>query len=84
METWKGIRETFIFQEMETFAEKAISLGKEHAVTALEQWGHCLRNQAEHFDMENLPETIDVFPRILENISLILDEQEGTNDGNTG
>lgn len=76
MGPWNGIREAFIFQDMEAFAQNIISLGKGYAVGTLEQWGCRLKNQAEQFDMENLPGTVDAFPKILESISSIVQERD--------
>lgn len=58
-------KETFIINEIKSFAEEVGKLASEFELDFLGQWAEELLSQASTFDMERLPRTLDLFPELL-------------------
>lgn len=66
---WETIRKTFILGEIIEFANEIIKLGEQFHVDQLTRWGENLLNQAQSFDMENLPSTLSQFEEVIAGLS---------------
>ncbi len=66
---WETIRKTFILGEIESFARSIIRVGKQYNVQPVQTWGNDLLAQAQSFDMERLPETLNQFDEVIKNLS---------------
>jgi len=69
LEKWQNLRHSYIFNEIEDFADAVNQLGRLYQVSALTSWGASLFNQAQNFDMEKLPVTLEQFPELLKLIA---------------
>ena len=66
---WETIRKTFILGEIESFARSIIRVGKQYHVQPVQTWGNDLLEQAQSFDMERLPGTLNQFDEVIKNLS---------------
>ena len=66
MEQWKENRETFIINEIKTFAKEVQRLAMEYGLDFLGAWAAELLSQVRIFDMERLPDTFNLFPELVE------------------
>lgn len=66
---WELLKNAFIIDEIETFAEKITGLGKETGIKSFTRWGGQLLAQAQNIDMEKIPQTLAEFPGLLDEIS---------------
>ena len=74
MDEWKTIRKTFIIKNIKMFGAKILNIGKEYRIELLTNWGSELVHQAESFDMERLPLTLDYFPKLIETLLKVAGE----------
>jgi two-component system, NarL family, sensor histidine kinase EvgS len=65
MEQWKENRETFIINEIKTFAKEIQRLAMEFELEFLGLWAAELLSQIRSFDMERLPDTFNLFPELV-------------------
>ncbi|MCP4130155.1 MAG: response regulator, partial [bacterium] len=63
---WKIIHERVIVNEIRDFAGEIEKLGNDYKLEILINWSKKLFNQANNFDIEQLPKTLDQFPGIVE------------------
>ena len=68
MEEWDSLRASFIFDEIQSFAEKVAAAGREGGLDPLSDWAEKLRRQASSFDMERLPASLEEFPVLIREI----------------
>lgn len=68
LEQYKENRETFIVNELKAFAKEIHSLSMEFELEFLGLWAAELRSQIKAFDMERIPQTLDLFPELVEMI----------------
>lgn len=68
LEKWQNLRHSYIFNEIEAFADAINQLGRHYQFPPLAIWGSRLFNQAQNFDMEKLPVTLEQFPEQLKQI----------------
>ena len=68
---WQRVHQTFFFNEIETFAQEVNQLGKKYRIIQLNTWADALRQQAQNFDMENLPKTLAYFPEMLKQMQTL-------------
>ncbi len=66
---WENIRKTFILSEIVSFAEKIKKTGETYQAHSLIEWGENLLTQAQNFDMENLPFTLNEFDEVIKGLS---------------
>ena len=62
---YEEIRETFIINEIKSFAQEVARLAMEFDLDFLGRWAAELLRQAKAFDMERLPVTYELFPQLL-------------------
>ena len=67
--TWQQVSKTFYFNEIEQFALEVIAAGKQYDIEALTTWGNKLKSEATSFDMQKLPDTLKLFPGLIEKLS---------------
>lgn len=65
MEQWKENQETFIVNEIKTFAQEIQRLSMEFGLDFLGLWAAEVLSQIRTFDMERLPETFKLFPELV-------------------
>lgn len=63
---WQEIQETCILNEMKTFAEEIEQLAAEYNLDFLADWGRILLRRIRLFDMEQVPETFQLFARLID------------------
>ncbi|MCP4720292.1 MAG: histidine kinase [Desulfobacteraceae bacterium] len=66
---WEYLCDVMIIHEIEKFSQDSIQLGMEYGYDDLSRWGKRLLTQAEKFDMELLPATLNSFPQIMDKLS---------------
>jgi PAS domain S-box-containing protein len=71
MADWAQIQGSAIISEIERFAEEIVGLGREYDLDSLANWGDDLFKQANSFDMDRLPETLDNFPALVDEIAAL-------------
>jgi signal transduction histidine kinase/response regulator of citrate/malate metabolism len=59
---WKEAHDTLIVNQVLEFAEKTHALATTHKASKLADWADKLRNQAMHFDISNMEDTLAQFP----------------------
>jgi two-component system sensor histidine kinase EvgS len=69
------LMKTFIFNEIEEFADQIKGLGTAYKLDVLTAWGDNLLKQARNFDMENLPKTLNHFTDLVNEIAGINADQ---------
>ena len=68
-DNWSTIQKSFIITEIETFAKRIKALGAKYNVAVLTNWGDDLFKQANSFDIDRLPKTLDYFPVLITEIA---------------
>ena len=68
---WEGLKQTSLINEVEAFGVQMRDLGSQYNYPPLMAWGKRLSTQAQMFELDALPTTLDEFPRILEQIQLL-------------
>ncbi len=64
-ETWGRLSKTFIINDIDVFAERVMELGRKYDCRRIADWGAALQSQAQSFDMERLPQTLNEFMDIV-------------------
>lgn len=64
LEAWEKARATSIVNHVEAFAERACELAQLHACAELADWGDELREQVERFAVEEMQETLAMYPQL--------------------
>jgi len=64
----KEISEFLTINDIDDFARQMLDLGTEYKYKYLAKWGEQLLSQTMMFDMEALGETLDEFPKIINDI----------------
>ncbi len=72
-EQWEDIRQTFVISRILAFSQTMLKLGSAYELQILEEWGEKLQNQAQSFDMEDLPVTLDQYEELVNTIAGIVD-----------
>ncbi|MCP4137794.1 MAG: transporter substrate-binding domain-containing protein [bacterium] len=65
---WEYLTKTLIINNIISFAEEIIALGEENQCDIVSRWGTKLFEEAEHFDMEKLPQTLGSFPEMIKSL----------------
>jgi polar amino acid transport system substrate-binding protein/two-component system sensor histidine kinase EvgS len=65
LEQYKENRETFIVNEIKSFAQEVQCLASDFRLDFLGLWAAELLSQVKTFDMERLPHTLDLFPKLV-------------------
>jgi CheY-like chemotaxis protein len=66
---WKKVQKTFVVDEIKKFAGNMKELGEKYSLGILTNWGDDLFKQAKSFDMKKLPDTLNHFPDLVEEIT---------------
>lgn len=66
---WNSLKNTLIINNIIQFAEDIKALGEAYQVAILSNWGERLYTEASGFDMENLLDTLNYFPKLVEKLS---------------
>ncbi len=72
--TWEGLRGALVIDKLETFADRIRKLGEEYGYPPLASWGERLMQQAEMFDLDGLPKTLEGFPNMIGEIQALVAE----------
>jgi PAS domain S-box-containing protein len=65
-EIWEELRDALMISETEEFASRVQALGNEYGYPPLTSWGERLQEQANLFQLDMLPGTVEEFPRLIE------------------
>ena len=68
---WEGLKQTSLINDVEAFGVQMRDLGNQYNYPPLIAWGERLSTQAQMFELDALPTTLDRFPRIIEQIQLL-------------
>jgi hypothetical protein len=58
--------------DIKDFAAKVEKLGKEYNIVSIQEWANKITGQAESFDMENLPATLDHYKGLTDEVKKLL------------
>jgi CheY-like chemotaxis protein len=67
-QVWPELCETLELGAVERFAMRVRDLGQTHGSTVVRGYGQSLLEQAQQFDLERLPKTLETFPLIVASI----------------
>ena len=76
---WNHIRDTFILDEIDMFAQRVLKLGEVYEITVFTDWGNDIKRLSESCEMEKLMATLDYFPVLIKQIEIYLRNKEGQN-----
>jgi PAS domain S-box-containing protein len=74
-DNWSTIQKSFIITDIETFAKRIKALGTKYNVAALTNWGDDLFKQANSFDIDRLPKTLNYFPVLIAEIAGCIEDE---------
>ena len=66
------VTESFIMDDIKDFAARIEKLGKKYNIRPVRQWADKITSQAESFDMENLPASLNYFQELIEKVKKLL------------
>jgi len=72
---WKGLKETFIIGEIESFANDISEISDEAKTEPLSKWSKSLLQQTASFDMEKIPATLNTFPYLVKKMEALLEHK---------
>jgi PAS domain S-box-containing protein len=76
MPVWSEVRDTVVISEIESFAQSIYNVGESMHVLPLKRWGKQLMNKVTHFEMASIPDMIQHFPDVINQMKSCL-ESEG-------
>jgi signal transduction histidine kinase/DNA-binding response OmpR family regulator len=76
---WKKIKSTFIFTDIELFANDMKAFGENYGSCGFIRWAEEVISQAKNFDMEKLPMTLNHFAKMVA-VAFQLAEGQSPND----
>jgi hypothetical protein len=76
---WPQLCETPNMDEVEEFANRLLNLAEEYENQSLKNFGGRLKQKVDEFDIESLPQTLESFSQIVEEISEQSDDRPPTN-----
>jgi CheY-like chemotaxis protein len=65
-QVWPELAQTLEVSSIETFALHLRDLGDTYGASAVSRYGEALLEQARRFNIEKLPQTLDLFPQVIE------------------
>jgi len=71
---WNEIRIKKEFQLISDFAEGVSELGTDSGIDFIQKFGLCLHAYSSDFDVENIDVCLDTFPKLLEKLKFLKDE----------
>jgi signal transduction histidine kinase/ligand-binding sensor domain-containing protein/DNA-binding response OmpR family regulator len=66
---WSELCQTLELTPVEKFAARLRSLGESYGATALQRYGEDLFNQAQQFDLDRMPKSLEAFPQLIESLA---------------
>lgn len=66
---WPELCQTLELGPLEEFATRLRNLGEAHGAAALSRYGKELLEQAQQFDLDRLPKSLETFPRLIEQLA---------------
>ena len=76
MPVWFEVRDTVVIGEIESFAQSIYNIGESMNVLPLKRWGKQLMNKVTRFEMASIPDMIQHFPDMINQMKSCL-EAEG-------
>ena len=73
---WNRVYNRFIMNEIIVFAQHIMDLGERYHLPVLSTLGETMARQAEVFDMDNLPDTLEYFPELVQKIAQASDHEQ--------
>ncbi|MBU3953685.1 MAG: histidine kinase [Proteobacteria bacterium] len=70
--TWINLKEAIIIDEIRAFGGQLKALATLYEYGPLHTYGKTLEHQAQNFDMENLPDSLNYFPDMIEKLSQLV------------
>ena len=70
---WEKVKETFIIGEIETFGKSVQEVATKKHVEPVKRWAEQLLSQVDGFDMENIPNTLNGFLALIEELKRRVD-----------
>ncbi|MBT4496571.1 MAG: response regulator [Gemmatimonadetes bacterium] len=67
-DVWEEISNTLTINDIDNFSARVKDMGTEFGYLPISSWGEKLQNQVALFDMTALPETLQQFPALIEEI----------------
>lgn len=74
LEEWRTVKKTSIVDHIKKFAKKVKDLGNSFEFKPIYAYGNILYTEADNFDFENFPETLENFHSMLDSFNNIFDE----------
>jgi len=65
---WPELCQTLELTPVEEFAARLRTLGETYGATVLQRYGDELFNQAQQFDLDRMPKSLEAFPQLIENL----------------
>lgn len=65
---WRIARETMNINDIEKWAQHSIQTGKEHHFLPIQKWGEQILEDIESFNIDQIANTIDTLPVLIENL----------------
>jgi CheY-like chemotaxis protein len=66
---WSELCQTLELTPVEEFATRLRSLGESYAAPSLQRYGKELFNQAQQFDLDRMPKSLEAFPQLIEHLA---------------
>ena len=76
MPVWSEVKNSVVISEIESFAQAVYNIGESMDTAPLRRWGKQLMNKVIRFEMESIPEMIQRFPDVINQMKSCL-ESEG-------
>lgn len=70
LKEWDHLSKTMAFNDLLSFAEKIANFSENFNLRKLNQWAGRLKKQTSVFDMKKLPDTMKLFPQILQEMKV--------------
>ena len=71
---WEVLTQVLMIDDTQHFAAQMRGLGEKHQYPPLKSWGEDLYSQADQFDIELIPHTLEQYPEFIQTIRSILAE----------
>jgi hypothetical protein len=81
MTLWESTRKNRFFDDIAVFGHQMKELGEKYSMEVLRRFGDDLSTQASRFDVENMNNTLDTYPELINRIRSLFKEEKKA-DGN--
>ncbi len=72
LSVWEPLSQVLMIEDIQQFALLMRELGEKYHYSPLKSWGEALYFQADQFDIELLPKTLEQYPELIETIRVLL------------